>query len=87
MEYFLHLFLSETLVLDGHTASGAQGCLHVPAVSQGTENRMESLRVSPWFCTSVLSSGAFKCSHSEAPGRKMDTEPRDRETLITKPFV
>lgn len=41
LEYFLsrtHLFLLETLALEGHTASG---CLRVPAVSQGTENGME----------------------------------------------
>lgn len=45
MEYFLsrtHLFLLETLALDGHAASGAQGCLHVPAMSQRTENGMQS---------------------------------------------
>lgn len=92
LEYFLsrtHLFLLETLAQDGHTASGAQGCLCVPAVSQGTENGM---RFGPSGSVPDFAPLCSHLLHSEVPirkhqGTKPDPEPEDRETLITKPFV
>lgn len=92
MEYFLsrtHLFLLETLAPDGHAASGAQGCFRVPAVFQGTENGMES---GPSGSVPGFAPLCSHLVHSNTPirkhwGAKLDTEPRDRETLITKPFV
>lgn len=85
MEYFLRrarLLLLET------RASGTRGCPRVPAVSQGTENGMESGPSGPAPGFAPL------CSHlhSNAPirkqqGTKAGTEPGHRETLITKPFV